>query len=33
MGKNVQEDVLFQKSFFLLLKMKNTKDSMNFVYY
>jgi hypothetical protein len=33
MGKNVQEDVLFQKSIFLLLKVKNTKKNMNFVYY
>jgi hypothetical protein len=33
MGKNVQEDVFFQKSIFWLLKVKNTEDSMKFVYY
>jgi hypothetical protein len=33
MSKNVQKDVFLQKSIFLLLKVKNIEDSMNFVYY
>jgi hypothetical protein len=33
MGKNVQEDVFLQNFIFLLLKVKNIEDSMNFVYY